>query len=364
MGQATTSTPIHPILCFAHRGEAKAFLAELPFKPYADLGDAYQYEENGVLSTLLLTGEGPEKALATLAFSLGHLKAKFPDKSFGVINLGVCGLLRKSEGLKIGEAHLVRTLYAFEEKENPVFKSYSGSLLNQENSPIINCITFKDRVLTSGPAEKLSHFAHIVDREAHSIGLICEQTQTPFSVIKVISDEAEGEICTHVKEEAPLWSDLLLKKYIELLPSAKLPYEVSEIEIEGLHITVSQQRLLQNLLKACELKGISQESAFQKAGLEDLRTQEVRPKEKTKLLLEGLTVVINPLETELKEKLKEIISPLEESGFKVRFEQGFEEDNVHLTTTLQHPKNINSLIQGLESFDYLKLKGLFRGKDV
>ncbi|MCR9205891.1 MAG: hypothetical protein NXH75_15010, partial [Halobacteriovoraceae bacterium] len=344
--------------------EAKAFLSELPFKPYAELGEAYQYEEKGILSTLILTGEGPEKALATVAFSLGHLKAKFPNKSFGVINLGVSGLLRKNEGLQVGEAHLVRTLYAFEEeKGNPVFKSFSGNLLTQENAPIVDCITFKDRVLTSGPAEKLSYFAHIVDREAHSIGLICEETQTPFSVIKVISDEAQGEICNHVKEEAPLWSDLLLKKFIELLPSAKLPYEVEPIEIEGLHITVSQQRLLQNLIKACELKGITKESAFQKAGLKDLQTLEVRPKEKTKLLLEGLTEVINPLETELKERLKEIISPLEENGFKVRFEQGFEEDTVHLSATLQHHKNINSLIQGLESFDFLKLKGLFRGKE-
>lgn len=365
MGQATTSSSIHPILCFAHRGEAKAFLAELPFKPSGDLENTYHYLEDDILFTLTLTGEGTQNATAHLAFLLGHLKALHPEKSFGVLNLGVAGLLRKDQGLDIGKAYLVRTLYANDELGKPLFKSYTSNLFESPSS--IDCITSSLRVLNKEHSINLSHFATLVDREAHGIGMVCESFQTPFAIIKVISDEAEGEICSQVKEEAPLWSDLLLKKYLEVFPTAKLPFEAEELEIPGLHITVSQQRLLQNLLKACELKGIDKELALKRAHLSEILEQDIRPKDKTKRLLECLVEVINPLEADFQKELKNIIKPLEENGFKVRFEQGFEDDTIHLSTTLQHQKNINNLIQGLESFNYLRLQGLFRGqkdKDV
>lgn len=370
MGQATLSSSIHPILCFAHRGEAKAFLAELPFRPYQGVEDTYQYIQDETLHTLTITGEGPDRALSKLSFVLGHLLALHPEKNFGVFNLGVAGLLRRNENLEIGKAYIVRTTYGADTEGRPLFKSFSGNLIQRSENPLVDCITSSKRILENENAENLSHFASLVDREAHSIGTVCDQIQIPFAVIKVISDEARGEICLQVKDEAPLWSDLLLKKYLEVFSQTKLPYSSDLIKddawdlMKDLHVTVSQERLLGNFLKACELKGIQQTDALNKAGLPSLLKEDIRPKDKTKKLLEALAEVINPLDSQLKEKLKELISPLEENGFKVRFEQGYEDDTLHLTTSLQHPENINRLIQGLESFDYLKLKSLFRGEDV
>lgn len=360
MGQSTSNQ----ILCFAHRGEAKAFLSELPFKPHKDLNSdlqgTYSLEDQGRKLTLIITGEGKERAMINLTKTLSFLRAKNPTDNYAVINLGVCGLLRVGE-FQIGDAHLIRTVYSEASSQKMEFKSYSQNLFDSTDS--IDCVTTQERILDDQRATQLSHFAPLVDKEAHAFAMVCDQLQTPFAAIKVISDEARGEICSQVKEEANIWSDTLLKKYHQLYPLTSLPSPQEEITIDGLHITVSQQRVLKNLLNACEKKGYSKEDAFKKAKLSLVLESEIRPKDRTKAFLENLSQILNPLNHSFKEKLNQIVSPLENAGFKVKFDQNFEDDTLHLSADLQSQKQINDYIQALEEFDYLKVKSLFSGEE-
>jgi len=362
MQPSTSSEDFNPILCFAHRGEAKTFLTELPFKPVKGLENTYQFEHLGILTTLILTGEGSINAISSLGYLLGRLQSQYPERKFCVFNLGICGLLRRDCNLQIGDCCVVRTCYAFDHREKPSFKSYNGNLL--KHNPI-DCMTSPERVIDKEFSERLSHFAHIVDRESHGIGLICDQFNIPFSVIKCISDNAEEKVCKQVKDEVTLWSDLIYKKYLAESINKHQVFEKEEpIKLTGFHITVSQERTLRNLFKACSLKGLNQEKALQKANISKILERDCLPKDKTKALIEELSKLLNPIATTFKHNVDSLIRPLEEAGLKIKFEQNFETDNIYLNGMINNNTHIEKMILALKNFEIEKVKDLFRGKEI
>lgn len=359
----------HIILAFAHRGEAKCFLNELDFKAINALSDSYLLENDSERLSLVITGEGKENAMIHLSYTLAILKERFPKDQFLVHNLGVCGHLQNSPiKFELGEIVNVRTVYAQKNDNEMEFKSFStvpkdhkGSKDNQSDCDLIST---SERILSQDSSQNLSNFAPLVDREAWAMAYACHKQDTPFICTKIISDFADGEVCVRVKEKSEEWSDELLRFFLNQDKQVSSALPTNKEILTDLHITISQERSLNNLMKALEIKGHSLEQILERCNYSQLLAEEIRAKEKTKELLKRMADLLNPLEKELRDQLEEATDCLQKVGFKVRFDQGHENDVVHLTTSLEHDENINNLIAGLESFDYLKFKEILRGRDV
>jgi len=360
----------HIILAFAHRGEAKCFLNELDFKPINALSDSYLLDSENERLSLVITGEGKENAMIHLSYTLAILKERFPKDHFLVHNLGVCGHLQDSPiKFELGEIVNVRTVYAQKNNNEMEFKSFStvpnGNNNNKKDSKNqSDLISTSERILSPDSSHHLSNFAPLVDREAWAMAYACHKQDTPFMCTKIISDFADGEVCVRVKEKSEEWSDELLRFFLNQEKQISSALPTNKEILTDLHITISQERSLNNLMRALEIKGHSLEQILEKCNYSQLLAEEIRPKEKTKELLKRMADLLNPLEKELRDQLEEATGCLQKVGFKVRFDQGHENDVVHLTTSLENHENINNLIAGLESFDYLKFKEILRGRDV
>lgn len=374
MTQATSRQRRHILLSFAHRGEAKAFLQEMKWTPLNKEGELYslngQKENAEEAVSLVITGEGREQVLIKLSTGLTLLKERYPNDEFIVLNLGVCGhLLGHPQRFDKEEIVSVKTCYSQKGASDEEMEFKSFTTLDDKNNSFSSAdiVSSNIRVLDSSNAERLSHFAPLVDREIWATGLVCHELNTPFASLKVVSDFADGDICVRVKDDTDRWSDLLLRAFYHWQESNedfKAPQEELWPELhQNLHITVSQERRLKQLLKALKLKGKSKEEVLKSTSFEEIIAQDIRPKDKTKLFLEALTDFLNPLEKKLREELNQVTSSLKEAGFNVRFDQGHESEVLHLTSSLERETQINKMIAALESFNFNKFRQLLRGEE-
>lgn len=348
----------HLILSFAHRGEAQSFLKELPFKSIAQ--DHYQWEDGSIKRSLIITGEGLENTTLKLAKTLGGQSADH------LINLGICGHIpRAGEEFSIGQVVQVRTTMKAESTNDLVFKSYTTSPSIKLQLPQVDLISTVSRVLDKKIHTKFNPFASLVDREAWAIGLVADHYQTPFSVIKVISDFADGEFCQMVKDDALIWSDSLLREYLKweaiLLDQEKESDENFTLDFPELYLTVSQERTLSNLLKALRLKGREISSLKEETNYNDICSQKIHPKKKSKIFLENLKDILNPLEKDLRDRLSQQTKLLSQAGFQVRFDQGFEKEVLHLNISLENEEEYKRAIKALEQYDFKKFQKTIRG---
>jgi nucleoside phosphorylase len=333
------------LLVFAHRAEAKSFISTGNFKPVPEVQDLLLGELIDSPCYLLICGEGIHSAISTLSQTLGLLQ----KHDLTVINYGVCGALR--EGPEIGNIYEIKTCYAQDE-----FKSFTHS------NEALDLITAKQRVLESNLRNNLDNFAPLVDREAWGLSFSCKQGKVPLRIFKIVSDHAgEQEICTVVKENAPLWSDQMLSHYLKLEATSK---ELTKKELpfdQGIfHITISQERILTTLIRSLKLKHHDVESI----DLSDIIKLKVRPKEKTKLLIERLHAIQNPLDHKLQSDLNELAAPYKHHGVSIRFDNDLEDEHLHLTFTVKDQKHMSEITNALNKFDYQKLKNILDGKTI
>ena len=355
------SNAIHRLLCFAHRGEAKAFLQELSFRPWKVKENLYQCPEKNL--TLVLTGEGGESTLIKLTQAIVTLKENFPGNPLEVLNLGVCGALKDSPfQFNINDVVEVTTAYGQDE-----FKSFSSPISKEESPfPCASVISSKERILEPSSAKALSYLAPLVDREGWAVGRVCQELKVPFRMLKVVSDFADGEICARVKEDTEVWSDLLLRAFLKVEPdflsTISNKADLKE-KLPELHVTLSQERKLTQLLKALEIKGYALSAALEAVNYNELVAREIRPKEKTKELTLLLLELLNPLEKTLKTRLEKNTAPLKEAGFQVSFDQGYEQERVQLHINIESEAQINKMIAALESYDFMELRNILRGQE-
>ncbi len=184
------------LLCMAHRGEAQQFISSLQLKAIDNR--FYMSEE----LALLITGEGPFEVLTHLSYYF----AKFGISE--VINLGIAGAL--DDKLSLNQVYSVRTLYAYGNNE-PRFHSYTS----HDQHAVLDAITSENRVLSDEFALELSHYAHIVDREAWAMGKVCNEFKIPFYCYKLISDFAGAKThCFDLKNQAKIFSQTMLDFYL------------------------------------------------------------------------------------------------------------------------------------------------------
>mgnify|MGYP006085589843 CR=1 FL=1 len=336
------------LLVFAHRGEAKSFLSAGNFKPvteYAERQDLLIGELCNSPTYLLICGEGIHSAMSTLSLSLGLLNGVVRN----VINYGVCGALRK--GPEIGNLYEVKTCYGQEE-----FKSFTHSDAG------LDLVTAKQRVLEPVLRDRLDNFAPLVDREAWGLSFSCQQSKVPLRIFKVVSDYAgDQEICEMVKENTPLWSDQMLTHYLSQGLSVKESNESSlPFDNTLFHITTSQQRILSNLVRSLELKGHD----ISNIDTANIIKQKIRAKEKTKLLIERLNEIQNPLDHKLQQDLSELATPFRHQGINIRFDNDLEDQELHLSFSVKNQKHMIEITKSLSNFDYQKLHNILDGKTI
>ena len=364
----------------AHRGEARAFFSEYKSEvveenfyklstPFTDL-EVYLY----------LTGEGIEDSLCGLSYILG--KYHFLKN---VLNLGICGLLRKDGPWEINDRVEIKTVYAdATESLNSNHREASSSgrvnfksfpLRSQKQYETYDLITTHQRVLNRDQADFLDNFAPLVDRELWAQAYVCHKFDIPLSSIKVISDYADGEICEQVKEESIIWSDLLLRSFIEIFENptheeskikddSQILHQFLDKDIQFFHLTLSQERNLRRLLHSLQIKGADFTELKRRINWSELTQLKLRPKDRTKELILLLTEQLNPMDARLRDKLKSLTYPLEKRGAKIKHDQDYEKDRIHLSVTLQRKDDFEFLADALKRFPVEKWKSLIRGEDV
>ncbi len=336
------------LLVFAHRAEASAFLpgagpVNHPFEGLLSHPDC---------GLILICGEGlwtPRERLASVLTRFSEITQ--------VVNLGVCAGVRA--GLRTGDIYSIRTSYAEDE-----FKSYTSS----DPSADIDCLSAKERVLTSQRAQELDNFAPLIERELWSIASVCELFKKKWSAYKLVSDLPQNdstEICEVVKERAIEWSRAL-----------KLFYESKEIsknslasthESESLfadadlpffHLTTSTERQLAHLkqkLGTARFHTITKECV-----------QEVfeRPKERTLFLIAALSRALNPFRAKLEDEINAKTLTLREQGIQVSYPWPLESTHFNLKFQIQSEKDIERLKSAIEQFPYEELKRLIEAGEL
>ncbi|MBI2522504.1 MAG: hypothetical protein HYV97_18940 [Bdellovibrio sp.] len=205
-----------PLLVFAHKGEAQAFLAHFKASPLSlpSLSQIQLFECQQLL--ILLTGEGRIGASQKLSDVLNTLSKDIAK----VINLGVAGALNQE--LSVGTVVLVDHIYAF---DGPIVQCSPMKC----SGPLVPCttadlFTSDKRVLGASESLELAKLAPIVDREAHGLAQTTHLYNLPFTSLKVISDLPwqapdnldDGKYQKEVQKKATEWSTLLLKTFNRL----------------------------------------------------------------------------------------------------------------------------------------------------
>ena len=349
------------LLIFAHRGEAQAFFNEWEFLPV-------NFYFTGLFKNkdhfLLITGEGPKDASEKTVAVLAAFKSEISE----VINIGIAGSLTSK--LKVGDHVWVRSCYAQKAKASE-FKSYTT-----KNHSNIDCITAYSRVSSPEERKILSNFADIVDRELWSIASACHLFKIELNALKLISDESDSvDVCQLVKDEAPALSKKLFIEYQNhlLKKTANTPIELVSAKSNTildyilthpkLYFTTSQNRKLMTLLRGLSLKKVLNDEEIKTFtnNLIESSAHEKTSKELSKILLTLLSEKLNPLNTEIKSKIAEILAPLTSAGAQANFDPELEQDYIQLNYQIRSTKDQKKLILALEQFNYQKIKNIFKG---
>lgn len=351
------------LLVFAHRGEAQAFFNEWDLLPV-------EFFFTGLFKNhdhyLLITGEGPQVAGERVCAVLSALYNEIES----VINIGIAGSLTPK--LSKGDHVWVRSVYA-QHAEKCEFKSFTT-----KTHTSYDCISAYSRVTLLEDRQKLASFADVVDRELWAIASACHLVKKDLLALKLISDDLKSEnMCQLVKEEAPALSKKLFDLYRDHLRSlesikpiiltAPKSQTLTDLALSHpkFYFTATQTRKLTQTLRGLYLKKILTEEKDLLVLINEIIDQyaeEKTSKELSKVLLHDLGEKLNPLNTEIREKISAILKPFSDSGIQANFDPELEQDYVQINYQIRSARDQKRLILCLEHFNYQKIKDIFAGK--
>jgi hypothetical protein len=180
----------------------------------------------------------------------------------------------------------------------------------------------------------------------------CEKFSIPFESAKLISDRA-GEIgaCELIREEAYGLSQKL-SVYLKNKIESHVSPEPIDIDLPGFHFTFSMGHHFKGLLQKISLRdGISQEDILDLLPLEDLRSQKLRPKDRSSRLIEILELKLDPLKEKLQAGLASWKSPYEKKGLFLQTDPTWENPSVKISFEIQSNQEIKEKIHQLSELD-------------
>jgi len=338
------------MLVFAHGGEAQEFIRRMGFKPMAFIFDGvYQNNEN----FLIITGEGflnaTKKLSSFLTLYYNHITR--------ALNFGIAGDLIND--YRLDEVCEIRTVY--QELNGDVgFQSFSSK--NQEST--IDCITTLNRVQDKDIASRLGNFAALVDRELFYIASVCKLFGISFEAFKLISDRVDNnDYCAQIQKRAPQISALLYQHFLSLNIYIDKNTAKKALPIpQGFYATKSQRQLISSLLKKLRIKdGLPQARIVEQANIQDILQKKIGPKEKTKALIENLRTLLNPFNSKVKNKLNQLVKPIESVAGKVAFSQNYEDKTLSLTLKVKNNAHWNQIKKAINAFPYKEISSILDG---
>ena len=330
-----------PLLCFAHYGEAGAFLSNAKRQPCGIVDDFFESD----MGLILITKEGVYDSIESLTtiLALNHNISR-------VYNLGVAGGLSKQ--LNLNDIVEVRTVYASAEAS---FEFKSFTLNNENNEETYDCITAHRRIDTEGGLAPLRVIAQLVDRELWGIAKTCHRFSKPLRAFKVISDFAnDGSACLQVKDRAEIFSQSLYDHFC-FLPEYSVRREGQAELSSDFYFTVSQKELYSKLLSRLTLKLAKAEREI----IDDLKSEialNLKPKEKTSLLLKRMNEILNPHRVILEKRIDESLAQLRNNSIQVTYDKTFETVDLDLRIRIRNENDLRDIIEKLNAFDYSKFK--------
>lgn len=371
-----TQDPPPLLLCFAHRAEARVLLKEWDLRPHTDdLGpwaSCFSGQAQGQKIYALITGEGVHQAQATLSLLLGQLWPIVPI----IINYGVAAGLREEVELK--KIYSIKTVYAQKYPNEMYFHSFQ---LQGER----DLVSAAERVLTPDSCHYLSAFAPVAERELWGVCQAAQLVKAPVHAFKWISDlpfkkAAESpsqEICQRVKDQSEefgqafgshfkSWLQSFLKNpKTEALNERDESDPLELLDHPDTYFSITQKRQYLGLLKSLKRKDESLLEDFKKSAhklIEQNIEDGHRPKRITpQIIQEGLDL-LSPFEKRLRQRLEALATPLSSAGAQVSFDPLKEKAQFTLKASIQHPRHLQKLKEGIESFSFKDFEAVMKGR--
>ncbi|MEL6821383.1 MAG: hypothetical protein AAFP70_06470 [Calditrichota bacterium] len=333
------------LFTLAHRGEAKGFLKHMPWSRVEEMENLYESES----SLLLISGEGRVETLIKVSGACALFKPQL------IVNYGTCGALR--EGIQPGAIYSVRTAYAANGIQ-PEYKSFSSL----DSDATVDCISAGERVQDKKKADKLGHFAHLVDREAWAIGAVAQKFKIPFVSYKLVTDLADGCLPLSDRNQIGelLWTHFKNSESISLpiLPDAS---EDSDIP-EGFYFTIAQKRRFRSLYRSFKLKTDGKDKQALAKLIKELELNKNElPKRRTTHLLEALTAYLSPFNANLRKRLEEVSTDLRKAGWDIQFDPAMESEDISLKAVITSKTRLQNLTESLQQIRYEEMSELLRG---
>lgn len=365
--QASKKKAPKPLLIFAHRGEASAFIEELRFKALQGLSSQIQaYESDEAF--LLISGEGTQNALFSTTAFLAHQKPAFIKE---VVQMGVAGSLDRS--LSVGSIMPIRCAYAEKRDGEPEFKSFPLSA-TQKGS---DCISAVDRVFSSTHSRKLSAFASLVDRELWSIAYSSSSFDLPLKSYKYVTDYADEKTqCFEIGSKAKEISYSLLRAWIneKNRPNqTKSPKEhtsktneiLESLKHEGFYWTTSQTQRFKSLMEKYQAKTrVTQHELYDSLPIQDIKSLEKHPKKRSQGLLNYLNTRVFPQKTRVKKILGDAVDPYQSQRLRIEFDPELERKSLNVHFQVESKEEALRHLETLQNLPFERIKKIFDGEPL
>lgn len=234
------------------------------------------------------------------------------------------------------------------------FKSFSTSDKNAK----LDLISSQKRILNKDLSQELNSFGHLIDREFWGIAHSVKSINKPLYCYKLISDtpKTDSDICEFVQKQATFlgeqiysnWKKLSSKPYKKNSNDSKNPLD----KLDFLHITTSQKRTLNKLLKNKNIEDF--------ISLEELK-QNGPSKKTTNLLIEIIEKKLDPKLFEAKESLNKLVKEFNNEERKISFSQNLESTSYSISGNINENQNIEQFINSLKSIDHNSIQNVLEG---
>jgi hypothetical protein len=358
---------MHLLLCLAHYGEAQTLIQrhQMAKIPSSRVENLYQNAQGNL--SLLITGEGPYDLFPLLALTL----ASIPKVDL-LVNLGVAGALDPRVPLlswcPIRQSHLDPAPF-----EGPRQRSFSSDPITKilETSALfsrpLDCVTAHVRVKEAYLANELRAFAPLVDKELWMVARTAATYHIPFVAFKLPIDYAGPDACLpQHREKAPLYADHLhqmFDHFWERLHSSQedalqSDHHDKKIELpsETFHLSFQQQ---DEWKKSWDQWMFAiQDSSSLEMLINDIKKMSLRPKDRTRLLLEKMDEVLNPWKKTLKEQTQTFFSPFKKVTFS--HDNQWEVATLQLKATINSPQDWEQIQQDIQHFSFQEWNAFFQ----
>jgi hypothetical protein len=126
------------------------------------------------------------------------------------------------------------------------------------------------------------------------------------------------------------------------------------------HFTLTQKRIFEKITHELLIKNYDIDDCIHKISAHI--SIELSPKDRTRLLLKELKILLNPFHSKIEGEIKKELSPLAFNNILVSYDQNFEEDWIQITQRIENENDLNNLKKALEQFSLSSYKDIFNGK--